>query len=104
MIRPVCEHTGHDSFADLILEDLIKEGLSGDELLTKFRERQAELHIAIENGIAESGEAARKCRADNDETEDLFGEINRNSSLPDDRRSITFRKNQFLVGQALPRQ
>lgn len=69
MIRPVCEHTGHYSFADLILEDLIKEGLSGDELLTKFRERQAELHIAIENGIAESGEAARKCRADNDETD-----------------------------------
>lgn len=32
MIRPVCEHTGHYSFADLILEDLIKEGLSGDEL------------------------------------------------------------------------
>lgn len=54
------------------IEDLIKEGLSGDELLTKFRERQAELHIAIENGIAESGEAARKCRADNDETEDLI--------------------------------
>ncbi|TDL48437.1 hypothetical protein E2R60_26415 [Paenibacillus dendritiformis] len=35
MIRPVCEHTGHYSFADLILEDLIKEGLSGDELLAK---------------------------------------------------------------------
>ncbi|WCR25814.1 hypothetical protein L3476_21330 [Paenibacillus thiaminolyticus] len=80
MMRPVCEHTGHYSFVDLILEDLIKEGLSGDDVLTKFRERQAELHIAIENGIAESREAARNCRADNDETEDLFGEITRNSS------------------------
>ncbi|WP_146259588.1 hypothetical protein [Paenibacillus dendritiformis] len=87
MIRPVCEHTGHDSFADLILEDLIKEGFSGDQLLTKFRERQAELHVAIKHVIAESGEAARKCRADKDETEDLFGEISRNSSLPDDRLS-----------------
>ncbi|RJG17020.1 AbrB/MazE/SpoVT family DNA-binding domain-containing protein [Paenibacillus thiaminolyticus] len=75
IMRQVREQTGHDSFADLILEDLIKEGFSGDQLLTKFRERQAELHVAIKNVITESEEAARNFRTTNDETADLFGDI-----------------------------
>ncbi|NGP60543.1 hypothetical protein FLT15_20055 [Paenibacillus thiaminolyticus] len=47
MMRPVSEHTSHDSFADLILEDLIKEGFSDNQLLTKFRERHAGLHVPL---------------------------------------------------------
>lgn len=75
MMRPVREQMGNDYFADLLLEDLITEGLSGEQLLTTFRERQAELHVAIKNVIAESQEAARKYRTDSDETEELFGDV-----------------------------
>ncbi|MFK7694985.1 AbrB/MazE/SpoVT family DNA-binding domain-containing protein [Paenibacillus sp. HJGM_3] len=76
IMRPVRENVGNDYFADLILADLIKEGLTGDELLKKFREKQSEFHSAIKNLIAESGEVARNYKSkDNDETEEIFGDV-----------------------------
>jgi bifunctional DNA-binding transcriptional regulator/antitoxin component of YhaV-PrlF toxin-antitoxin module len=74
IIRPVRENAGNDYFGDLILADLLKEGYAGDELLAKFRERQSELHAAVKNLIAESGEAARNFNGV-DETEALFGDV-----------------------------
>jgi bifunctional DNA-binding transcriptional regulator/antitoxin component of YhaV-PrlF toxin-antitoxin module len=74
IIRPVRENAGNDYFSDLILADLLKEGYSGDELLAKFREKQSELHAAVKNLIAESGEAASNFNGV-DETEALFGDV-----------------------------
>jgi bifunctional DNA-binding transcriptional regulator/antitoxin component of YhaV-PrlF toxin-antitoxin module len=76
IMRPVRENMGNDYFADLILADLIKEGFTGEQLLVKFREKQAEFHVAAKNLIAESGEAARNFRGNgDDETEELFGDV-----------------------------
>ena len=74
IMRPVRENAGNDYFADLILADLIQEGYAGSELLSKFREKQSELHTAVKNLIAESGEAARNFNGV-DETEALFGDV-----------------------------
>ncbi len=75
IMRPVHD-VGNDYFADLILADLIHEGYSGDELLRVFRERQAQLHGAIKDLIAESGEVARTFTGTGDEkTEEIFGDV-----------------------------
>lgn len=74
IIRPVRENAGNDYFSDLILADLLNEGYAGKELLEKFREKQSELHAAVKNIIAESGEAARNFNGV-DETEELFGDV-----------------------------
>jgi bifunctional DNA-binding transcriptional regulator/antitoxin component of YhaV-PrlF toxin-antitoxin module len=74
IIRPVRENAGNDYFSDLILADLLKEGYSDQALLDKFREKQRELHTAVKNLIAESGEAARNFNGV-DETEALFGDV-----------------------------
>jgi bifunctional DNA-binding transcriptional regulator/antitoxin component of YhaV-PrlF toxin-antitoxin module len=75
IIRPVRENVGND-FADLILADLIKEGYVGEELLVKFRERQAELRHAAKDMIAEAQEAARKLKGSgDDQMNELFGDI-----------------------------
>lgn len=46
IIRPVIDTT-QDNFADLILEDLIKEGYKGKELLEEFKKRKEKLRYAI---------------------------------------------------------
>jgi hypothetical protein len=73
IMRPVRDNVGNDYFSDLILADLIKEGVSGDALLIKFREKTKELHGAIKNMFAESAEAARNFDG-TDETEEIFGD------------------------------
>ncbi|MFC5402674.1 hypothetical protein [Cohnella soli] len=73
IMRPVRDNVGNDYFSDLILADLIKEGVSRDALLTKFRERTMELHSAIKNMFAESTEAARNFHG-TAETEEIFGD------------------------------
>lgn len=76
IIRPVRENLGNDYFADLILADLISEGHSGTELLEKFRQKQAEIHSAIKNLIAESAEVARSFKGTGDEEIiELFGDV-----------------------------
>lgn len=47
IIRPVKTVSGGE-FAEQILAELIDEGLSGEELLSKFKERQAQIRPAAE--------------------------------------------------------
>lgn len=75
IIRPIREHVANDYFSDLILADLIEEGYKDQELLQKFREKQAELHGAVKTLIAESEEAARNYQTGDDETDELFGDV-----------------------------
>ena len=74
IMRPVHD-LGNDYFADLILEDLVQEGYSGEELVQKFRERQTQFRTAIKDLIAESAKVAHAFTGTgNDETEELFGD------------------------------
>ena len=58
IIRPVKTVAGGE-FAEQILAELISEGLSGEELLSKFKEKQAQVRPAVEailsdaEGVAE---------------------------------------------------
>lgn len=75
IMRPVHD-VGADYFADLILEDLINEGYSGEQLLGKFRERQVQLRITVKDLLAESTEVARTFTSTGDDkTEELFGDV-----------------------------
>ena len=58
VIRPVNKNVGGE-FSSQILEELINEGLSGDELLKAFNERQAKIRPAVEAMIVEAEKAAR---------------------------------------------
>ena len=58
ILRPVKRDTGGE-FAEQILSDLIAEGLSGEELLQKFKERQAQVRPAVEAMIAQAEGAAQ---------------------------------------------
>lgn len=74
IMRPVHD-LGNDYFADFILEDLVQEGYSGEELVKKFRERQTQFRAAIKDLIAESAEVAQTFTGTgDDETEELFGD------------------------------
>lgn len=57
VIRPVKQESGGE-FAEQILEELIAEGFSGEELLTEFKVRQAKIRPAVEAMIAEAEEVA----------------------------------------------
>ncbi len=56
VLRPVKLSGGE--FAENILEDLIKEGLSGDELLNAFKERQAKIRPAVESMLSDAKKVA----------------------------------------------
>ena len=75
IMRPVRD-VGNDYFSDLILQDLIQEGYPREELLDKFRERQAQLRVAIQDLLAKSSEVARTFTdSGDDETAELFGDV-----------------------------
>lgn len=57
VIRPIREQDGQ--FAEQILAELIAEGLSGDALLSAFRERQRQVRPAVERMIEDAAAAAR---------------------------------------------
>jgi len=57
IIRPVI-NTTQDNFADLILEDLIKEGYKGQKLLEEFKKRKVEMKYAVENVRKEADKVA----------------------------------------------
>ena len=59
-------------FAEQILSDLIAEGFSGEELLQKFKERQAQVRPAVEAMIAQAEGAAQGTEA-YESYEDVFG-------------------------------
>lgn len=58
VIRPARVTSGGE-FAEEILEELIASGLSGNDLLTEFKRRQAQVRPAIEALLAESESVAR---------------------------------------------
>ena len=78
LLRPVREYPENDHFADLILADLIEDGYEGNELLTKFREKQEALRDAVNDLIKESGDAAGHFDKENDQTKELFGDVMKN--------------------------
>ena len=62
IFRSVENETGGE-FAEQILSDLITEGFSGEELLQKFKERQAKVRPAVEAMIAQAKGAAQGTEA-----------------------------------------
>lgn len=71
ILRPVKRDTGGE-FAEQILSDLIAEGFSGEELLQKFKERQAQVRPAVETMIAQAEGAAQGTEV-YESYEDVFG-------------------------------
>lgn len=57
IIRPAKQSAGGE-FAEYILADLIAQGLSGDELLKSFKNKQAKVRPAVEAMIADADEVA----------------------------------------------
>ena len=58
IIRPIKENTGSE-FSEQILADLIAQGLSGQELLTKFKEMSKKIAPAMEKLINEADSIAK---------------------------------------------
>ncbi|MGV7118100.1 AbrB/MazE/SpoVT family DNA-binding domain-containing protein [Paenibacillus kyungheensis] len=76
ILRPIREPSENEQFADLILADLIDQGLTGQELLATFRQKQKELRRAVTNLIKDSEKAAKHFDKNaNDETDELFGDL-----------------------------
>ncbi|MBS4007559.1 MAG: AbrB/MazE/SpoVT family DNA-binding domain-containing protein [Clostridium sp.] len=71
VIRPVRESSGE--FDEQILADLITQGLSGQELLSKFKETRRQIRPAVEHLLAEARLAA-KGEAPSDTFENVFGQ------------------------------
>lgn len=57
VIRPARTTSGGE-FAEMILADLIEQGLSGDELLAKFKATQAKVRPAIEAMMSDAEKVA----------------------------------------------
>ncbi len=70
IIRPVQERSGE--FDEPILEDLISQGFSGNQLLEKFKEMRRQVRPAVERLLAEARLAADG-QAQFSTYEDVFG-------------------------------
>ena len=71
VIRPIKTYSGGE-FAEHILAELVKEGLSGEELLTEFKKRQAHIRPAAEAMLAKAEDIAAG-KAEYETYEDVFG-------------------------------
>lgn len=71
VLRPLTN--SDDSFTMEILKDLVSQGLSGDELLTKFAEQRGNIKKAVGMLIDEADEIASGKR-ESVTTKDIFGE------------------------------
>jgi len=71
MLRPLS--VADDGFTMEILKDLVAQGYSGDELLTKFAEQRDKIKKAVGTLIDEADEIAEGKRS-SATTEELFGE------------------------------
>ena len=71
VLRPLS--TSDDGFTMEILKDLVSQGYSGDELLTKFAEQRKNINKAIDILINEADEIAEGKRK-GATTEEIFGE------------------------------
>lgn len=58
VIRPIRENTGNE-FSEQILADLIAQGLSGEELLAKFKEMSKKIAPAMKKLISEADSIAK---------------------------------------------
>lgn len=72
IIRPVIDNA-QDNFADLILEDLIKEGYKGEKLLNEFRKRKKQIQNAI-NDIKDEADKVAEDEAPYSTIEEVFKE------------------------------
>lgn len=70
VIRPVRDNG--DAFSEEILGDLIAQGFSGDELLSKFKNMRRQVRPAVEEMLAEA-ELAADGEAPFSTYEDVFG-------------------------------
>ncbi|HRY14156.1 MAG TPA: AbrB/MazE/SpoVT family DNA-binding domain-containing protein [Syntrophomonadaceae bacterium] len=70
VIRPVQESGGE--FDEQILADLISQGLSGQELLDKFKEARRQVRPAVES-LLEEARLAAQGQTSSDSYEDVFG-------------------------------
>jgi bifunctional DNA-binding transcriptional regulator/antitoxin component of YhaV-PrlF toxin-antitoxin module len=70
VIRPVHESGGE--FDEQILADLISQGLSGQELLDKFKEARRQVRPAVES-LLEEARLAAQGQTSSDSYEDVFG-------------------------------
>ncbi len=70
VIRPVRESGGE--FDEQILADLIAQGLSGQELLDKFKETRRQVRPAVER-LLEKARLAAQGQASSDSYEGVFG-------------------------------
>ena len=70
MIRPVKESGGE--FAEQILADLISQGLSGQDLLEKFKETSRQVRSAVDK-LLEEAETIVAGKAPYDTMGDIFG-------------------------------
>lgn len=70
VIRPVRDSGGE--FDEQILADLISQGLSGQELLDKFKETRRKIRPAVERLLDEARLAAQG-KASGNSYEDIFG-------------------------------
>ena len=71
VIRPIKTVDGGE-FAEQILAELIREGLSGEELLSEFKKRQAQVRPAAEAMLVKAEDIAAG-RAEYATYEDVFG-------------------------------
>lgn len=71
VIRPVRAKAGGE-FAEQILKELLDDGLSGEELLAAFREKQAKIRPAVEAMLADAERVARG-EGDYFGYDDIFG-------------------------------
>jgi bifunctional DNA-binding transcriptional regulator/antitoxin component of YhaV-PrlF toxin-antitoxin module len=71
IIRPIKTVSGGE-FAEQILADLIAEGLSGEELLSRFKDKQAQIRPAVEAMLSDAEEVAEG-KGDFATYEDVFG-------------------------------
>ena len=72
VIRPARQYACGE-FAEQILAELIKQGVSGEELLRQFKIKQAQVRPAVEAMIAEAEEAARGS-GEYSTYDDIFGD------------------------------
>ena len=71
IIQPA-SHSSGGEFAENILEDLIAEGYSGQQLLSEFKTRQAKIRPAVETLLEKARDAAHG-KGEYAAYDDLFG-------------------------------
>ena len=77
ILRPIRAQDDGD-FSDLILEELLAEGYTGNALLSEFRKRQKKIRPAVEAMLEEADQIA-KGEAKGYSYEDVFGVDNTES-------------------------